>query len=733
MRSRSILLLCLFLAPIAGRATAPTVSVAEAIEQGYHSTDPTALNHAADIIEQQLRAEPGNAELQRALAILLLDRLHDPARAVPYLQKVVEASPEDSGWHQSLARAFRATGQVDLAAMQFSKAAELQPGDAWVRYELGNTLSGAGHYPEAAEAYRAALAIDGKNTDTRLALAKTLWAAGQPAEASAAARAVLDYDPLNPAARSLLLAAELRSPPPPPKPVTPAPAVAPPKPVHPADAAVAKAYTSGGAADFEQAAKVLEATLQKSPRDLPRRKTLAYLYLEKLHRPSDAVAHFKKVVELSPTDGAWWDMLAKAQDAAGDLDGAAASYRHAAQFAPRDVWSRYHLACTLRRLGRRSEAESAFRDALTVDPKNRYVRRDLARCAYDSGNKKEAAALAHALVQEDPNDADAHALLGDIARSQLNFAAAGQEYQAALAAQPAHAIALSGIQEIRRQERPELKLAFYTFDDTDHFRQSGIFSYTSMLLTGRLKASVSINERFFSQNPSPQIDRFETAVGLDYHFFTGLQLSAGAGQFLTDGHNAKFGGNVALYYQPVKFADVWAAYRSADPVNDSYTTASLAFSQSVVSAGLNLRPCKTVAFSATGSQARYSDGNTRRAALLSGSWYIPLPASPVARVEYEWLDYDHHTSAYSSPHDYARLRPVLELSPRLTDWLKVELHGELSYVFDEQQWGYGFTTGLRANKGDSLELGASYMKYEIPGGQTIWSGSGFKVDCVARF
>jgi len=725
------------LAPLAGWAAESSFSVSEAIEQGYHTNDPAVLARAVETLERQVRAEPHNGELQRALAILLLDRLHDPARAVPYLQKIVEASPDDSSWQQSLARAYRATGQAELAATRYAKAAELQPGDAWVRFELGNTLSGAGHYAEAAEAYRAALAIDSKSTDTRLALAKTLWAAGNTAEATATARAVLDYDPLNASARSLLLSAEKASASPPPTPPAPTPvpvrAAVTLKPMHPADAAVAKAYLSGRSADFEEAAKILEATLRRSPRDLPRRKILAYLYLDKLRRPDEAISHFKKIVEQAPTDSAWWTLLAGAQETAGDLEGAAASYRHAARCAPHDVWSRYHLACTLRRLGRRTEAESAFRDALTVEPKNRYVRRDLARCVYDGGNQKEAASLAHALVQEDPNDAEAHALLGDIQRSQLNFAAAGQEYQAALAAQPANAIARSGIQEIRRKERPELKVAYYTFDDTDHFRQSGIFSYTSVLLTGKLTASASVNERFFAQDPHPHVDRLETGVGFDYRFFTGLQISAGLSQFKTEEHTAKFEGNVAVYYQPVKFADVWVSYRSADPVNDSYFTASTAFSQSVVSAGLNLRPCKTVAFSATGSEARYSDANIRRAALLSGSWYVPLPASPVVRLEYEWLDYEHQTPLYSSPQDYGRLRPVIELSPKITDWLKIELHGELSYVFDEQQWGYGFTAGLRVNKGDAFELGACYMQYEIPGGQTIWSGNGFKVDCVARF
>lgn len=739
MRLHSFLSIVLLTTPLAARAEPFPANVAEAMEQGYHSTDPDVLRRAARVLEDQLKADPSHRELRRALAILLLDRLREPAAALPHLEKIVADSPGESAWQQSLARALRATGQADRAITHFAEAAKLQPADGWPRYELGNTLSGAGRYAEAATAYRMAIEIDGKNTDARLALAKTLWASGNVDEAKTAARAVLEYDPLNSAARKLLLAEHKAAEPPapaapapPPMPVAPPPAPTG-KRLSPADAALATAYTSGRESDFAHAAEVLEDTLRRTPRDLPRRKALGYLYLDKLHAPARAVPHLEKVVQAVPGDAAWWQLLAKAQAGAGDREAAVRSYRRAADRAPRDVWSRYHLACTLRDSGRRSEAESTFREALRIEPKNRYVRRELARCAYASGNAREAATLARELVAEDPRDADAHALLGDVERSLWNFTAAGTEYQAALAADPSHSVAQTGIREIRRQQRPEAKLAYYTFDDTDGLRQSGAFSHLSLLLNGRWKASVSANERWFEQGARGTVNRFEAGLGFDYRAFSQLQLAAGINLFKAEQHEEEIGGNVALYYQPAKFADGWVSYRSADPVNDSFTTAELAFTQNVLSAGLNLRPTKSVLFSVTASTAEYSDDNTRRFALVSLGWTAPLPGAPVLRLEYEWLDYEHNTPAYSSPDNYTRFRPVLEIAPRLTDWLKLELHGELSYVFDEEQWGTGVTAGVRVNKGDSLDLGVGYMEYEIPGGQSTWSGRGFKVDLSARF
>ena len=103
------------------------------------------------------------------------------------------------------------------------------------------------------------------------------------------------------------------------------------------------------------------------------------------------------------------------------------------------------------------------------------------------------------------------------------------------------------------------------------------------------------------------------------------------------------------------------------------------------------------------------------------------------RLETEWIDYAVQSSAYSSPRNYTRVRPAFDFSPRLTDWLTLDLHTELSYVCDPGGWGTGLTAGVRFNKGDALEFGGGYMKYDIPGGQSTWSGSGFKADLKWRF
>ena len=120
-------------------------------------------------------------------------------------------------------------------------------------------------------------------------------------------------------------------------------------------------------------------------------------------------------------------------------------------------------------------------------------------------------------------------------------------------------------------------------------RQSGIFSYFRTLLTGQMHASVFANERFFKKAPGETVERFEAGVGLEYRFGSLAQIAAGVSQFKSENRERETGANIALYLTPAAAIDGWLSYRHADPINDSYTTAREAFTQNILSAGLNLR------------------------------------------------------------------------------------------------------------------------------------------------
>ena len=144
------------------------------------------------------------------------------------------------------------------------------------------------------------------------------------------------------------------------------------------------------------------------------------------------------------------------------------------------------------------------------------MRRELARCLYELGESKAAETLARGLVLENAGDAETHAILGEAERLKRNFSLAKNEYKEALSLQESHPVAVHGLQEIERLKRVELGAAYYTFKDTDSFRQSGVFTHASIPFNERLNGSLDWNDRFFQQSNQPRLRRLELSVGADY-------------------------------------------------------------------------------------------------------------------------------------------------------------------------------------------------------------------------
>jgi len=501
----------------------------------------------------------------------------------------------------------------------------------------------------------------------------------------------------------------------------------------PLQQAIARAYATKKEADFQRAAELLEVHLERKPGDLTNRKSLGYLYLDKLHDSQRAIPHLEKVCASVPNDSGWRQMLARAYSGAGQHEAAARTYREVARRDPRDVWSRYHLGRALIALQRREDARVAFEEALAIDPKNQFARLELARLQQTDGRSREAEEMAREVLRADSGNPEAHALLGDIHRADWDLTGARSEYEAALRKDPDYGSAVAGLAELKKQQRRDLALAFYTFRDTEELRQTGVFSSLTLLVAGPFRLSGAANERWFEQSEQDDVARFESGLTLDYRPSRWAVVSGGVSQFKTEDQSGEYGGNIAIWVTPVPAVDVWTSYRINEPVNDSFLTAHDAFTQDIVAAGVNVRPTRTVTVTLRGSSSNYSDGNTRESTFAAVSWAVSAKAATTVKLEHEWLDFEERRPDYSSPQNYTLLRPAVEIAPQVTDWLKLQFRGELPYVFDEREWGTGLTVGPRITLGDYFELGAAYLNYRIPGGQTNWSGEGFKVDLLWRF
>jgi len=706
-------------------STPPPPSLDQAVSSAYLSGRQEDYTHLAAMLESYLATHPGDLAKREVLAFTYLDKLRDPARALPHLEKVTAALPDSGKWLQLLAQALDETGDHQRAAALFARCAGLDQGDAWVRYQLGQALAKLRRHADAASAYRAAVAIDPGSPYLRVALAWELFTLDKRQEALDAVEPVRN----DPAAKSFLAMA------------------AKPAPPSPLQRAVAVAYQSGNRADFLYATRLLEQQLRRHPADLADRKTLAFTYLQKLGDMRAALPHLQQVSDALPGDAGWLEFLAQAREATGDLPGAAAAYRRAAVLTPRDPWVCWHLGRVLNKCGSPGQAEAAFREALSRDPQNEPARVELARLLLARGHYPPARALAATVANCDPRNPDATALLGDLDRLDFRYSTARAEYQAALNAQDQFAPALQGLSALASAERMQFKTSYYVFKDTDNFRQGGVFAYFTPLDLGPLRLSAFANELFFKRTthtitvdgvtyglpPSPTLDRNENGLDILWRANHWLQISAGAHDFTAQRQDTKWGATTAIYISPARAWNGFVSYRANAPVNESYITALDAYTQNAVAGGLDIRPTRSLSASFTGSIADYSDHNTRRDGLASIAYPLLPRAWLTAKLEGQWLDFAHGTPNYPSPLNSTLFRPVLETAPQLTSWLKLDVHEELPYVVQDSGWGTGLTAGFHIIRGDWFDLSFFYLKYMVPDFGTNYSGSGFKVELLMKF
>src|SRR4029077_1471820 len=93
----------------------------------------------------------------------------------------------------------------------------------------------------------------------------------------------------------------------------------------------------------------------------------------------------------------------RAQDAAGDTNGAVSSYKRAHELAPNSnpILSRYLSLLNANKYF--TEARGVLQDAILRDPRNLSLKADLIRVEGETNGVDAAVAKAHTLAKDDPN------------------------------------------------------------------------------------------------------------------------------------------------------------------------------------------------------------------------------------------------------------------------------------------------------------------------------------------
>ncbi|MBZ5625336.1 MAG: tetratricopeptide repeat protein [Acidobacteriia bacterium] len=400
------------------------------------------LDQAQSLAQKVLAAEPGNA---RAHAILgeKYTLTRDFPKAIQEFLKVVEIEPQRVENYGALGAVYRAAGQLSEAEATYRKAITANPKSAPAHIALSQFFFSMGKMAEAEIEMRAACDLDSHAIPPRIFLARIYLAMGRTTEVENLYAALKTIAPGDPQAYQALgtfytstgqkekAAAEFRM-------LLKA---------HPKDNSI-KAYLVETLLDLNRtgdAAPLIQEILTANPTD-PRGLLAQGRLLLAQGQFESAVATLQKAVKSAPEVAIGHYFLGAAQQAAGFPDLAKSSFSHALELQPQMASAAGALASLAARSGNNDEAlrlaenarktaphlpsadlataqalvakgdvgraEAALQDALGRDPSSLPTLATLLKLYIQTGRSAEAVRRIAGLVQQYPQKAGLHFLLG---------------------------------------------------------------------------------------------------------------------------------------------------------------------------------------------------------------------------------------------------------------------------------------------------------------------------------
>lgn len=203
------------------------------------------------------------------------------------------------------------------------------------------------------------------------------------------------------------------------------------------------------AVEFQDAGRLPEAeacyrqVLEFNP-DLPRADLAGVHFnlgnaLNGQDRPQEAIASFRKALELQPRSVEISANLGNALHSLGRLEEAAAVYREALAIRPKDALVHFNLGNVLSEQGNLDDAAGCYRMALALKPDFDAALDNLEVALRKRGRLTELESLLRGRVARNPGHPQLHALLAQTLREQGRFDEAIAGYRRALSLSPGNA------------------------------------------------------------------------------------------------------------------------------------------------------------------------------------------------------------------------------------------------------------------------------------------------------
>ena len=150
----------------------------------------------------------------------------------------------------------------------------------------------------------------------------------------------------------------------------------------------------------------------------------------------DAIAHFRKALEIEPLFAEAHNNLGDALTNRGQVNDAIVHYRRALKINPGYADAHYNLGTTLVSLGRLDEAADHFRQTLAIRPEHVKALVNLGEVLRRQGRPADAAAYLQKALKINPDDAEVCNNLGAVLFSAGRFDEARAQFQQAIRIDP---------------------------------------------------------------------------------------------------------------------------------------------------------------------------------------------------------------------------------------------------------------------------------------------------------
>ncbi len=351
---------------------------------------------AADINTAILKENPKDSDARGLQASFLLDR-GDLQKAISELQAVVNAAPDNFVARYNLGRAHVARGEWEQARQQFTAAFHERPDYLPARLALAQLQVMRSDFDAALKSVGEILQIDRRNGPARMIEAASLLGEKKYDDARRLLLAIRQANPTAPDIDFSLGMVSLKE-----------------GKLKEAEDIFRKAYaanpkdarglvglveTLSAEGHFDQAILFLQSELAKSPTRNDLQMTLGNVAL-RAGNFDLAIAQFKTVLnELdknSKVRGEVYFRLGITMRKKGDVNGAILALYKAREALPENSLVVNELALALDTAGRKPEAETAYDQAVKLDPQNAYALNNLAFLIADSGGGDLDQALTYA-------------------------------------------------------------------------------------------------------------------------------------------------------------------------------------------------------------------------------------------------------------------------------------------------------------------------------------------------